>query len=170
MMRTAPISQQRQRGTTLLIALIFLVILTLFAVSGMNTGVINLRTATNAQLMVEAEYAAQQQIEVMLNSVAPFVTGALGAAVTTYSDTSGTSTADATCGGSTPCFAVTTQPPICLSIVPAPGYSYEFAASAPKDTVWQITASARDGTFGATATSRQGVKVRLPVSAVCVNP
>ena len=42
-MRSPRTSQQRQRGTTLLIALIFLVILTLFAVSGMNTGVIILR-------------------------------------------------------------------------------------------------------------------------------
>jgi len=160
-MRTASTSLQRQRGTTLLIALIFLVILTLFAVSGMNTGVINLRTANNAQLIVEAEYAAQAQIEAMLGSVTPFVTGVLGTATTTNVDVNGDGTTD---------FVVTTQPPICLSIVPAPGYSYEFAASAPKDTVWQITASARDGTFGATATSRQGVKVRLPVSAVCVNP
>jgi hypothetical protein len=37
----------------------------------MNTGVINLRTANNAQLMLEAEYAAQQQIEGVLNAVTP---------------------------------------------------------------------------------------------------
>jgi Tfp pilus assembly protein PilX len=154
-MRTAQPMQRRQRGTTLLIALIFLVILTLFAVSGMNTGVINLRTANNAQLIVEAESAAQQRIEAMLNSVTPFVSGVLGTATITYSDAIGNNyPSDATCGGSTPCFRVTTQPPICLSIVPAPGYSYEFAASAPKDTVWQVTASAQDGTFGAVAAYR----------------
>jgi Tfp pilus assembly protein PilX len=155
--RTLP----RQRGTTLLIALIFLVILTLFAVSGMNTGVINLRTANNAQLMIEAEFAAQQQIEAVINSVTPFVTGALGAVTTTNIDVNGDSYTD---------FVVTTQPPICLSMVPAPGYSYEFAASAPKDTVWQVSATAADSTFGATSTLRQGVKIRLPVSATCVNP
>ena len=160
-MRTASTSLQRQRGTTLLIALIFLVILTLFAVSGMNTGVINLRTANNAQLMVEAEFAAQAQIEAMLNSVTPFVTGVLGTATSTNVDVNGDSVTD---------YVVTTQPPICLSIVPAPGYSYEFAASAPKDTVWQVTASAQDSVFGATATLRQGVRIRLPVNAVCVNP
>jgi hypothetical protein len=157
----SPRVSQRQRGTTLLIALIFLVILTLFAVSGMNTGVINLRTANNAQLMVEAEFAAQQQIEAVINSVTPFVIGSLGAATTTNIDVNGDSYTD---------FVVTTQPPICLSMVPAPGYSYEFAASAPKDTVWQVSATAADSTFGATATMRQGVKIRLPVSATCVNP
>lgn len=152
---------QRQRGTTLLIALIFLVILTLFAVSGMNTGVINLRTANNAQLMMEAEYAAQQQIEAVINSVTPFVVGSLGTATTTNVDVNGDSVTD---------FVVVTQPPICLSMVPAPGYSYEFAASAPKDSVWQVTATASDSTFGATSTLRQGIKIRLPVSATCVNP
>ena len=160
-MRTASTLLQRQRGTTLLIALIFLVILTLFAVSGMNTGVINLRTANNAQLIVEAEYAAQAQIEALLGSVTPFVSGVLGTPTTTNVDVNGDGTTD---------FVVTTQPPICLSIVPAPGYSYEFAASAPKDTVWQVSATAQDGVFGATSTLRQGVKVRLPVNAVCVNP
>ena len=157
----SPRVSRRQRGTTLLIALIFLVILTLFAVSGMNTGVINLRTANNAQLMIEAEFAAQQQIEAVINSVTPFVTGSLGAATTTNIDVNGDSYTD---------FVVTTQPPICLSMIPAPGYSYEFAASAPKDTVWQVSATAADSTFGATATMRQGVKIRLPVSATCVNP
>lgn len=154
------ISKQRQWGTTLLISLIFLVILTLFAVSGMNTGVINLRTANNAQLIVEAEYAAQQQIEQMLNSVTGFVTVAT-APVTTNVDATGNGVTN---------FAVTVQPPKCLSIVPAPGYSYEFAASAPKDTVWEVIASAQESVFGATTSVRQGVKVRLPVNAVCVNP
>jgi hypothetical protein len=158
-MRTEPTLQRRQSGTTLLISLIFLVILTLFAVSGMNTGIINLRTANNAQMMVEAEYAAQQQIEQVLSSVTGFMT--VAAATTTNVDVNGDSVTD---------FVVTTQPVKCLSIVPAPGYSYEFAASAPKDTVWEVTANASDSVFGATVTLRQGVKIRLPVNAVCVNP
>ena len=160
-MGTASKSQRHQRGTTLLIALIFLVILTLFAVSGMNTGVINLRTANNAQLILEAEFAAQQQIEGVLNGVAPFMASALGSTTTTNVDVNGDSVTD---------FVVVTQPATCLSMVPAPGYSYEFAASAPKDTVWQVSATATDSVFGATSTLRQGVKIRLPVSATCLNP
>lgn len=158
-MRTPRTSQQHQRGTTLLIALIFLVILTLFAVSGMNTGVINLRTANNAQMMLEAEFAAQQQIEAIVNSVTNFMT--VSAATTTNVDVNGDSVTD---------FVVVTQPPKCLSTVPAPGYSYEFAASAPKDTVWEIVSVASDSVFGAKSTLRQGVKIRLPVTATCANP
>ena len=159
-MRTQPTFQRRQGGTTLLIALVFLVILTLFAVSGMNTGVINLRTANNAQMMVEAEFAAQQQIEQALNTMNSFMAVAV-APTTTNVDVNGDSYTD---------FVVTTQPPRCLSIEAAGGYSYEFAGSAPKDTVWEIVANASDSVFGATVTLRQGVKVRLPVNAVCVNP
>jgi hypothetical protein len=150
---------QRQRGITLVIALIFLVILTLFAISGVNTGIVNLRTANNQQMMVEAEFAAQQQIEQVLNSVAPFETVAV-VATTTNVDANGDGYND---------FAVVTQPPKCLSIQPAPGYSYEFAASAPKDTVWEVMAAASDNVFGTSVTLRQGVKIRMPVSAVCVN-
>lgn len=150
---------QRQRGLTLVIALIFLVILTLFAVSGVNTGIVNLRTANNQQMMVEAEFAAQQQIEVVLNSVAPFESVA-ASPTTTNVDVNGDGYND---------FTVVTQPPKCLSIQPAAGYSYEFAASAPKDTVWEVVAAASDNVFGTSVTLRQGVKIRMPVNAVCVN-
>ena len=159
-MRTEPTLQRHQSGTTLLIALIFLVILTLFAVSGMNTGIINLRTANNAQMMLEAEFAAQQQIEQVLNSASSFITVA-GAATTTNVDMNGDGYTD---------FTVVTQPPRCLSIKTAVGYEYELAASAPKDTVWEVTANASDSVFGATVSLRQGVKIRLPVGSVCVNP
>jgi Tfp pilus assembly protein PilX len=150
----------RQRGATLIISLIFLVILTLFAVSGMNTGVNNLRTANNMQLMIEAESAAQQQIEQVMNSVAPFETVAASATTVTI-DANGDGYND---------FTVVTRPPRCLNIQPAPGYSYEFAASAPKDTVWEVSSTASDTVFGSTATVRQGVKIRMPVSAECINP
>ena len=158
-MRSRPTLQRRQGGTTLLISLIFLVILTLFAVSGMNTGVLNLRTANNAQMVLEAEFAAQRQIEQVMNSMDSFITVVL-VPTTTYANVNGDLTDD---------FKVVTDPLKCLSIATAPGYSYEFAGSAPKDTVWQVTATATDLVFGATVTLRQGVKVRLPVSATCVN-
>lgn len=157
---TLPPTLQQQRGLTLVIALIFLVILTMFAISGVNTGIVNLRTANNQQMVLEAEAAAQQQIEVVLNSVTPFETVA-ASPTTTNVDANGDGYND---------FTVVQVPPKCLSIQPAPGYSYEFAASAPKDTVWEVVATATDNVFGASVALRQGVKIRMPVSAVCVNP
>lgn len=153
---------RRQDGTTLLISLIFLVILTLFAVSGMNTGVINLRTANNAQMIIEAEFAGQQQIEAMLNSSTNF-TDALTVPATTQTNV------DVNNDGTTDFIVVTTRPR-CLSWQPAAGYSYLVAGSEPKDTVWEVVASASDSVFGASRTLRQGVKVRVPVSSECINP
>ena len=152
--------RQRQRGATLVIALIFLVILTLFAVSGMNTGIINLRTANNAQLVLEAQYAAQQQIEAVLNSRANFQQTVTPPATVTNVDVNGDSVTD---------FVVTTQPPICLAIKQATGFEYGFIGT-PNDTVWQVTAGVVDNVFGAGATLRQGVKVRLDAAYECRNP
>jgi len=161
-MRARQKMRQRQSGTTLLIALIFLVILTLFAVSGMNTGVINLRTANNAQMILEAEFAAQQQVEGFITTVANF-TGAAGlpAVTTTNVDVNGDGNTD---------FVVNTRRPRCLSIKTATGYEYDLSGNAPKDTVWEITSTASDSVFGASVNLRQGIKVRLPVGTDCINP
>lgn len=149
----------RQGGATLLIALVFLVILTLFAISGMNTGVINLRTANNSMSILESQFAAQQEIESVLNSSDNFFPTPIAAETGKDVDVNGFYTVK-----------VDRSSPVCLFIRAAPGYSYAFAASAPKDTVWEVVASAKDNTFGTTVSVRQGVKIRLPVNATCPNP
>lgn len=151
----------RQRGTVLLIALVFLVVLTLLAISGVGTGVVSLRLAHNAQLVLEAQSAAQQQIENVLTTSANFYPTAIAAAPAIDVDVNGDGVPDV---------VVARQAPRCLSIRPAPGFSYAFAASTPKDTVWDIVATATDSVFGTRVAVRQGVKIRLPVDTVCTNP
>ncbi|HZN86576.1 MAG TPA: PilX N-terminal domain-containing pilus assembly protein, partial [Burkholderiales bacterium] len=58
----------RQRGATLVIALIMLVLLTLFAVSSMNTANTNLRVVGNMQSRNEALYAAQETLETVIST------------------------------------------------------------------------------------------------------
>lgn len=157
-MRSGPILRARQGGATLLISLVFLVVLTLFAVSGMNTGIVNLRSANNSQVVIEAQAAAQQQIEQALSSTTLFTAVPLSDTVTNV-DVNGDGYND---------FAVTVKPPKCMSMVAAAGYSYAFAGSAPKETVWEVLTTATDSVFGATVTLRQGVKIRLPVDAQCI--
>lgn len=60
-------SKRRQNGATLFIALIMLVVLTLFAVTAINLSNTNLRIAGNMQAKSEAEAAAQQVIEQVLS-------------------------------------------------------------------------------------------------------
>ena len=59
---------QSQRGATLLVALIMLVLLTLFAVSSLNTSTTNLKAVGNMQARTEALNAAQQAVETAISS------------------------------------------------------------------------------------------------------
>ncbi len=69
-------SAGRQRGVTLLVTLIMLIMLTLFAVSAMNTSVTNLRMVGNMQVRAEALDAAQATLESAISTTAFAVTPA----------------------------------------------------------------------------------------------
>lgn len=150
---------RRQQGSALLISLILLVVLMLFGVTAIRTGMVNLRIARNVQLTMEAQAAAQQMIDNKISSLSTF---------TSYTTAGVTSDVDPTGNGSTN-YSVVFDTPQCIHIKAAPGYSYSMAAYAPKDTIWRLSASATDASFGSGASARvtTGVKVRLPVSAVC---
>lgn len=64
-MRTAP---RRQSGATLLVTLIMLIMLTLFAISAMNTSTDNLKMVGNMQERSEAFEAAQATIELAIST------------------------------------------------------------------------------------------------------
>lgn len=145
-----------QRGSTLIISLILLVILMLFGISAINTGLVNLRISRNTQIATEAQMAAQRVIDAKVSDLASFTSPA--SAVSTVN-------VDATGGGTT--YSVNFLQPDCVYIRPAPGYSYALSAQAPKDTTWRLVAIATDPGTGASVEVRQGVKVRLSVNATC---
>lgn len=64
---TAP--RRRESGATLLIVLIMLVMLTLFAVSAMNTGTMNLKVVGNMQTRAEAFDATTASIDNVISTV-----------------------------------------------------------------------------------------------------
>lgn len=59
-----------QRGATLLVSLIMLVVLTLFVISAINLTNVNLRIVGNMQIQKEIEAAAQQAIEKVISTSA----------------------------------------------------------------------------------------------------
>ena len=59
---------EKQSGATLLVALVMLVILTLFAITAINFTNINTRIVGNQQFKKEAESAAQQAVEQIISS------------------------------------------------------------------------------------------------------
>jgi hypothetical protein len=61
-------ARARQSGATLLVTLIMLIMLTLFAISAMNTSLMNLRMAGNMQARTEAFDATQRAIETAIST------------------------------------------------------------------------------------------------------
>ena len=95
-------SKNRQRGATLLVALIMLVLLTMFAISSLNTSNTNLRVVGNMQARSEATNVAQEAIETTLSTTqfitnpANAVLNPCGAANTLCKDMNGDGTNDFT--------------------------------------------------------------------------
>lgn len=69
MSRSTPQPQwQKQTGATLLVALVMLVVLTLFAITAINFTNVNTKIVGNQQFKKEAETAAQQAIEQIIST------------------------------------------------------------------------------------------------------
>lgn len=152
---SAPLTFRRsQRGSTLVIALILLVIVTLFGIGAINSSVVNLRIARNVQLAAEAQSAAQRVIDAKISSAATFTSPA-----------SSTQTVDATGAGNQ--YSVAFAAPTCYSMRPAPGYSYLLLPQAPKNLTWRLEATATDSTTGAKVTVRQGMQTSAPGTPAC---
>jgi hypothetical protein len=55
----------------------------------------------------------------------------------------------------------------CFGERPVAGYSASFAASAPRESFWDVRATALDPRTGATQVVHQGVRVTLTPGQVC---
>ena len=145
-----------QRGATLLVTLIMLVVLTLFAVTGFNLSSVNLKIVGNFQQQKDAESVVQDALERVLSSIAIFSTPA---AVCLPSGDAPTGTApNQTCTITTD--VLITKPKCNYSTV-ATGYTKKLGELTPEDTNWEVRASYRDPLTQAAAAVVQGVAVRM---------
>ncbi len=133
----------RQRGATLLVSLIMLVVLTMFAVTSFNLSSVNLKIAGNFQQQRYMEASVQQAIEQVISTS------------TAFNLTPATQTI--TVNG----FDVAVTAPACNYYATATGYTKKIGELTPEDTDWEISASATDTLGGATATITQGLRMRL---------
>ena len=131
----------RQRGSVLIVCLVMLVLVTLFALTSVNSSVVNLKIIGNSQSLKSLESSTLQAIEQVIGSLASFqAPAAQTVTVNNYS------------------IAVTA--PTCLASAPAEGYS-ALSAVSPDDTYWELQATATDPASAATVAMSQGVKIRL---------
>lgn len=132
----------KQKGATLIVSLIMLVVLTLFAVSAINLSSVNLRIVGNMQAQKMMELVAQDGIERVISSASYF-----SLAPTTQSyNISG--------------YTVDVSAPVCIHSVPATGYSATSGIS-PEDNDWELVASVSDPLTGAALNLHQGVRIRM---------
>ena len=137
-------SCRKQAGATLLVSLIMLVVVTMFAVAGINLTSVNLRIVGNAQIQRQLEAAVQEAIEQAITDPTLFATGA----------TARTATIDG--------IAVTVSAPGCNFYTTASGTTRTRKNIAPQNTYWEFSAEASDMLSGAEMKIHQGVKIPLP--------
>lgn len=147
---------RRQRGVTLVVGLIFLLVMSLLAVSAIRFSSVNLRIAGNVQVQAEAMAAAEQAIEQVLGSAANFYAPLNARTIDIDVDNNGSSD-----------YRVAVSAPECLLMQATPGYSANFSGFAPQDGYWDLRAVATDTRSGATVEVHQGVRARVLASAGC---
>lgn len=150
-------AKHNQRGATLMVSLIILVMLTLFAISMINSSSLGLRIASNFQSQKVMEQGANQALEDFISVPANF-------------DIATTTTPVCVDGAGVSCtggYHVIISMPACLRGSPAPGYSKKVGELAPDDVDWEVTAAIVDPNDNSKAYMRitEGVRVRMLAGA-----
>jgi type II secretory pathway pseudopilin PulG len=182
-----PSAHAPQRGFTLVMTLIFLVIFMLFAISMVSSSMINTKVAANQQYRLEAGAVAQQGIEQVMSQ--PFIRVPITTTTSVPVDVNGDGTTD---------FTAQVAPPVCLDskvipnaalpvgdvcktpsnpngnlILPGPASSVSPPPAAPSmcsATQWDIQSAVADPNNTAVAvTVHQGASVQVPIGTPCPN-
>ena len=168
----------KQRGATLVISLIMLVVVTMLVVYSIRSGNTNLRIAGNMQSQEEAVAATQAVIEKVIEQIkvtdnitlitaqtVTLPTGGVAASVTPvcrFSVPVLNETLNSSNANDIPCFA--------SQDVDLPIKSDGTMSSKPsscKQQTWEIQASVADTATGASVTQIQGLAIRVPTTVAC---
>lgn len=132
-----------QSGATLVTAMIFLVIMTLFAVASINMSTVNFKIVANMQAQKLVDAAVQEAIERTISSMDQF---SLTPAASTISTAIG---------------IVELDPADCIDSQVATGYSAVVESIIPEDNTWEVRARLTDDITGAVSSIHQGVEIRM---------
>jgi hypothetical protein len=157
----------RQRGTTLVVVLVMLVVLTLLAVAGMRMSTSSLQIVGNMQARRYVDNIASQAIEDVMNGIGPFnnksaaVSLRIGGVTTPVNSTPLPLAAPAPGTGTLVAAGVRVvlSERNCLASAPASGYS-AVQPIVPEDNLWEFAVSVADDFTQATTIMVQGAKIR----------
>lgn len=168
-----------QRGSTLIISLIMLIVLTLLVISAIRSGNTNLRIVGNIQMQEEALAAAQQALEQTISYNFTAIPTSSIVNVDINNDGTTDYTANVTvpvCLGSTPLTnAAPNLPSACLSsgtatntgIMSASGVAATTGQSWCFSQQWDVRSSATSTSTGAAAAVHQGTTLNVPAGTGC---
>ncbi|HEY0585696.1 MAG TPA: hypothetical protein VGD52_06155 [Pseudoduganella sp.] len=177
----------RQRGATLLVGMIMLLLITLLAITSFKLTKGNLQAAGNAQQRDQAVSSAQGAIEQVISSTqftstpANAIPNPCGNVPNTSCvDVNGDGVTDVTVGVTAKCISAQVIPAAALDFTKADdagclmGAGQEFGVeggasnnSLCANTLWDVQAVATDTLGNAQATVNQGAAVRVPATTVC---
>lgn len=175
----------KQKGATLLVGMIMLVVLTLLVVFAIRSGNTNLRIAGNMQAQAETGAAAQQAIEQVIEEIKLPATDISQIKAQTLTIPVGNSTYNVnvqamsdkclvevpvlnadlnpTNPNDVPCF----ESPDEDKAIKADG-KLTTKPSACKTQQWEIEAGVSDANTGANVTHVQGISIRVPATVTCL--
>ena len=142
----------RQQGATLVVALIMLVMITLFAVTMVRLSNTSMQVVGNMQVQRSLEATAQNAVEDKISTVDIFndaVDNTGQFASQNYVVVPRTNATD-----------VRIEKPVCVAKQPATGYTLGSPLT-PQDNVFEIKATATDSLTGASVELVQGFKIRM---------
>jgi type II secretory pathway pseudopilin PulG len=189
-------SMRRQRGITLILSLIMLVLLTIMALASFNIGKSSLQVVGNAQQQGQVLNAAQTMVNQAISS--PAFAESPGTALdnsncpTGYGAPANSRCVDLYGDGKTVILVALTPQPACVQAKRVPPSSLNLTAnprspdwgcivqekqnhaieslepadSLCADSIWEINAEATERVSGAKATVTQGVNLRVSMDAV----
>jgi len=158
---------KKQTGATLIVALMFLLIMTLFAVSSINMSTINLKIIGNMQATKALDATAKDIIEQLIGTPNTFVeTPTNTVTITEYNPaTNAVVTTNVTVGGAEVTTALGTKAsiddPECIDSQTATGYTAVNTNIIPDDNTWEVVVRLTDGFTGATSNIHQGTQIRM---------
>ena len=175
--RIAAAPGRRERGATLLISLIMLVVLTLFAITAIRTGNVGFKIVGNQQAQKLMEAAALQAIEQAISNLGNFdpvvvvdpsfkathrvcVNANAGDPPAVINPVLADQAWNSWTGACTSGIQVDVMPVRCISTRRSQFDSLT-QSMATYDNVWEIVATVTDSLSGAKATFHQGVKIRM---------
>lgn len=176
---TMSLLKHKQRGATLIVALVMLVVLTLLVISAIRSSNTNLRIAGNMQMEGEASSAAQQAIEQVISGNFTTVPASSVVAVSIGGATYTANVAVPSCTGSValanaslnmsdpndiPCFSSSTTSN--TGIIFASATSAATSQSWCFQQQWDVGSTAT-GSTGVNVETHQGVSLRVPAGTTC---